>query len=109
MEQQHTEDLENEDIYIQLRFIKPETIQIIGLWPGFKGVADYARPKTVRFEFSGGVSVESPILKDVDEMQYLQLSKPVNTQYIKITILDVYSHGSQQICIHKVETYRAKD
>ncbi len=75
---------------IILSFQKSETINLLGLHLGFSSVYQgNNRPRKLQFDFSDGSSVQYEF-EDFNQMQYVQLSYPVTTNFVRITILSVY-------------------
>ena len=65
----------------------------------------YSRPKRIYVEFSDG-SGESFVLKDKFKEQNIQLSHPVDTQYVTITVESVYPGSEfENMAISEIEMY----
>ena len=97
---------------ITLFFSGQETISVLGLHLGFANLTDEIyygnnRPRTLRFDFSDGSSAQYEFL-DLNQMQYVQLSRAVTTTYVKLTILSVYPSNIDRhsTCITSVRAYR---
>ena len=94
---------------LTLSFGRTESIDAISLHLGYALDSSYYylnnRPKTIRFEFSDGSHADY-LFGDVNQEQIIQLNKTVETSYIKMTILDVYSGECDDTCIYLVKAYR---
>ena len=90
-------------------FNRAETIDVLSLRLGYARNTDLYyynnRPKTIRFEFSDG-SWADYVFGDLNQEQVVQLSRSVETTYIKMTILDVYAGDCNDTCIYLVKAYR---
>ena len=76
--------------YIVLSFDGIESIDVLGLHLGFSTAYRInPRPRKVQFDFSDGTYLQYEF-EDLNQMQYVQFSKTVETSYIRITILSVY-------------------
>ena len=64
------------------------------------------RPRTIRFEFSDGRQADY-VFGDINQEQIIQLSETVRTNYVKLTILDVYPGDCSDTCIYLVKAYCA--
>ena len=99
--------------WIKLWFTKPKTIQVIGLYLGYGAplFEERGRPTALKFEFSDGASVEYDDFTKDNDMQFVQLSHPVRTNWIKITIVDAVQgdKGNRQVCIRRVKLYQLAD
>lgn len=65
------------------------------------------RPSRLRFSFSDGSSVECDF-RDMNQELYVHLSRPVDTWYVEVTILSVYSGtdpDTSDTCIAAVRAY----
>ena len=65
------------------------------------------RPSRLRFSFSDGSSVECDF-RDMNQELYVHLSRPVDTWYVEVTILAVYSGtdpDTNDTCIAAVRAY----
>ena len=89
-----------------LYFAKQEQIDLLGVHPGFSTVYQRNnRPRLLQFEFSDGSSIQWEF-EDYNQMQYIKLSHPVTTSYVRITILSVYpSNMDNDTCITTVKAY----
>ncbi len=102
--------------YIELYFSKEETIELLCIHPGYaqyNGHTGYDvfennnRPQLIELEFSDGTTVQYE-LRDSNDEQVIQFSRPITTEYVKITLLSVYSGMEyQDTCITYVTAYRA--
>ena len=64
------------------------------------------RPRTIRFEFSDGSQADY-VFGDINQEQIIQLSETVRTNYVKLTILDVYPGDCSDTCVYLVKAYCA--
>ena len=97
---------------ITLYFSGQETISALGLHLGFANLTDDVyygnnRPRMLQFDFSDGSSAQYEF-PDLNQMQYVQLSHAVTTNYVKLTILSVYPSNIDEhsTCITSVRAYR---
>lgn len=94
--------------YLQLFFERPERIDLLCIHPGFQSVYEKNnRPKMVKFDFSDGSSAEYE-LEDYNGDIYIKFSKPVNTEYLIITIQSVYKGDVPDTCISEVRAFKSK-
>ena len=95
---------------LTLYFSGTESIDVLSLRLGYARDSRlyYAnnRPKTIRFEFSDG-STTDYLFGDINQEQIVQLSRTVETSYVKMTIIDVYSGDCNDTCIYLVKAYCA--
>ena len=94
---------------LTLRFNKTETISILSFSLGYARSHQYYdinnRPSTMIISFSDGSSFEYSF-RDTMQDQLLKLSKPVNTEWVKLTLGDVYSGTlCDDTCIYLVKAY----
>ena len=94
---------------LTLSFSKTESIDLLSLSLGYARNSQLYymnnRPKTIRFTFSDGSSVDY-LFGDVNQEQIVQFSKTIQTSFVKMTILDVYSGEVDDTCIYLVKAYR---
>lgn len=64
------------------------------------------RPRTIRFQFSDGTWFDCDFA-DRNEEQIVELGKTINTSYVSMTIMDVYSGEVNDTCIYLVKAYQA--
>ncbi len=94
---------------ITMRFREKETIELLGLRLGYAATQelfeDNNRPSRLLIEFSDGSSFEYYFEDDRSE-QIIELGGMVETEYVKLTILDVYP-GSRcdDTCIYLVRAF----
>ena len=95
---------------LTLYFRDTESVDVLSLRLGYARDSKryYAnnRPKTLRFEFSDG-SLADYVFSDLNQEQTIQLSRTVETRYVKMTILDVYKGDCSDTCIYLVKAYCA--
>ena len=96
--------------YLTLYYDGPETLEAFCFYMGFHPRDYYAlngRPKRLKIEFSDGTSAEC-WFEDVNQAQYIMLSEPVTTSYVKFTLLEVYT-GSKwsDTAITEVSAFRS--
>ena len=94
---------------LTLWFSRAATIDVLSLRLGYARNSDLYyynnRPKTIRFEFSDG-SWADYVFGDRNQEQIIQLSRSVETTYVKMTILDVYAGDCSDTCIYLVKAYQ---
>ena len=95
---------------LTLYFGRTESIDILSLRLGYARDSSLYylnnRPKTIRFSFSDGTSFDCTCA-DRNEEQIVELGKTINTDYVNMTIMDVYYGEANDTCIYLVKAYRA--
>lgn len=94
---------------ITLRFKNTETILLLGFQLGYAANNSLFeinnRPSRLRIEFSDGSGFEYSFA-DTREEQVVQLSRAVTTDYVRLTILDVYPGTiCDDTCIYMVRAF----
>lgn len=102
--------------YIELYFWEESTIDMLRIHPGYAQLNGNTytevyeknnRPQLIELEFSDGTTAQYE-LSDSNSEQDILFSRPVTTDYVKITILSVYSGTDyQDTCITYVTAYRS--
>ena len=92
--------------YLLLSFDKTRSIDLLRIRPGFADVYEgNGRPKTVELAFSDGSSVIVEI-PDLNMGTCFLFTRPVETSYVKLTMLDVYAGKKENdTCIAEVSAY----
>ena len=95
---------------ITMKFEKTETVNILGFQIGYASTQDLYdinnRPRTVRISFSDGSEFDYTF-RDTREEQYIQLNRPIKSDFIKVEILDVYP-GTEcsDTCLYMVRAFQ---
>ena len=94
-----------EDEYILVNLGSCQDVRIIGIHPGFTPqFEENSRPEKIQIDMEG--ESFSYTLKNENSFQYIELSRPVNTDYVKITISSSYSGMYfDDTCISEIELY----
>ena len=103
------EDADDDGIgeYLIVYYDQIESVDLIRLRLGSSGYyKENGRPKTLLFEFSDG-SQSQYSFPDINKDYYLQLTSTVKTNYIKMTIMDVYPGEKwSDTCISEVTAFQ---
>ena len=95
---------------LTLYFSSTQSVDVLSLRLGYARSSDLYyynnRPRTIRFEFSDG-SWADYVFGDINQEQIVQLSRTVETSYVKMTIIDVYPGDCSDTCIYLVKAYCA--
>ena len=93
---------------LSLYFDSSKTVSALSVRLGFAQTEELFernnRPSKLRFSFSDGSSVECSF-QDLNQQFYVHLSRPVQTRYVQITVLAVYSGTDDDTCIATVQAY----
>ena len=93
---------------LSLYFDETKSLSALSLRLGFAHTDELFeknnRPSRLRFSFSDGSSVECDF-RDWNQEFYVYLSRPVETWYVEITVLAVYSGTDNDTCIAAVRAY----
>lgn len=93
---------------LSLYFSEKTTIQVLELTLGYARSSDFYeknnRPSHLQFQFSDGSSVECKF-EDVLYAQRIILNRPITTDWVKISILDVVLGTDNDTCIYLVKAY----
>lgn len=80
---------------LTLRFASPQEVSALRLYTGYtydeRTYRQNGRPRSLLLEFSNGESC-TVVLDDLMDRKDLALSRPVATEYLRITILSVYTY-----------------
>lgn len=92
--------------YLVLYFEKKESVDVLRIHLGYPALYnENGRPEVLKFEFEGGESAEYTF-DDVNHDFYIQLSRPIMTEWIKITIKSVYTGEKyKDTCISEIAAY----
>ena len=95
---------------ITMEFARPETIKVLGFQIGYARSQYYYdinnRPKNVHISFSDGSGFDYTF-RDTLKEQYIQLSVPIETTYVKVEIQGVYSGTlCKDTCIYLVRAFK---
>jgi len=106
---QENTDGVGEGEWIEAQFTEEKELSIIAIWSGYgksKNKFDQnCRPKTVDFEFSNREYVEIT-LQDENGWQYIELSEPVLTTSVKLSVIDAYLGTTyEDLCISEMAFY----
>jgi len=98
--------------YLTLEFETPQTVEFLQIFPGNAKSRELyqqnERIKKARIKFSNGKSVTYEFDDDYNQKyQFIWLNKPVETQSIKIEVLEVYPGETyMDLCVSEVHAYR---
>lgn len=107
---QEDADGHGEGEWIEAHFASAQTVSLLCIRPGFaRSAALFAnneKPKAVTISFSDGSSADFSFEKSNKDV-WIQLSYPVTTEWIRLTIVSTYDSRFDGCCITEIAAYGA--